>query len=159
MAATFPSDSQQASGIVQLNISNKDGLVTVTPSSQDRFNIKVDRAIEACVGAAHEDRFRQQLTLLFKRLASWLLERPSKFTTAFVTLRDGCLLFLVVTRHATYDGAFEDDLSALDIELANDPDLDLITIHTMAIPSVSEVALAGFVKKSVALEFKAGIPT
>ena len=148
------SDARLASGIVHLDVSNRDGLVTVTPSNQDRFNIKVDRAIEACVGAVQQDAFRNQWTLLLHRLASWLLERPHAFSTAFVTTRDGCLLFLVVTKHTAYDGEFEDALSDLDLELANDPDLNLITINTMAIPAVSDGALQGFVKRDMALEFK-----
>lgn len=138
--------------VVHLDIRNKDGHVTVTPSDEDRFSISVERAIAACQAAARADEFKKQFALLLRRAAEWLSAR-SDIESSWITKRDGHLLFLVVRTAPEYDREFEDALSALDLDLARDGHLDLIRINTMGLPPVSREALGGFLDSDLALPF------
>ncbi len=138
--------------VVHLDIKQKGGQVTVTPSDEDRFSISVERAIAACQADARAEEFKKQFGLLIRRLGEWLASR-SDIDGAWITKRDRHLLFLVVRTSPEYDRDFEDALSALDLELAQDGHLDLIRISTMNLPPVSKEALSGFLDSELALPF------
>ncbi len=118
--------------VLQLDWSDREGTVTINPEDEDRFNMKVERVIQACQSAALSDSFRQQLEFLFRRLSRWINSR-SDIKASYLTLRDGCLLFLVIKNQAAYDEAFEDALSDLDVEIARDVDLTLFRMNAMAL--------------------------
>ena len=124
----------------------------MSPSDDNRFSITVDRAIAACQPYDRAEEFRNQFMLLLRRFGEWLSPR-SDIDSAWITKRDGHLLFLVVRKSAAYDGDFEDALSALDLEVAHDGHLNLIGINTMSLPLVSREALCGFLDSEVALPF------
>jgi hypothetical protein len=44
------------------------------------------------------------------------------------------MLFVVILRSESFDGPVEDDLTDLDIEIAQDPGLDLIRLDVLALP-------------------------
>lgn len=129
--------------------------VVVTPRDQKRFEVQLDRAIEVLQRASQEDRFQKQFRLLLNHLASWLQGRDD-IRDAFVTLRDGALAFVVVRNVREYDEKFEDELSELDFEIANDIDLDLVNLNGIALPSVSEEALKTFLDQRLVLRYVHG---
>lgn len=141
-----------AQPVVQLRWELRDDLIVVTPYDQDRFAIKVNRAIEILQQANRREEFERQFNLLLRELASWLNGRRD-VEKAIVTHRDGALSFVVVRKGAEYDEAFEDALSDLDFDLARDPDLNLIRMNAVGLPQVSESALAAFVDPDFALSY------
>lgn len=128
---------------VQLTWSEKDGLITVTSQDEDRFNIKLNRAIEVLQQADRVDKFKQQFNLLLKVLGDWLKGRDD-VRDAHLTLRDGGLSFVVVRLLPAYSEQFEDELSELDYKIANDVDLDLIKLDAIGLPPTSGEAMQTF---------------
>ena len=128
----------------------------VTPRNQQRFDIQKNRAIEILQRAKEPDRFQQQFNLLLNRLAEWLVDRQTKISQAIVTLQDGTLVFVVVRKAAKYDEQFEDELAEMDFAIANDPDLDLIELKTLALPNVSGEALRSFLDERLILSYHHG---
>lgn len=119
--------------------------VTVTPRSQRRFEISKDRAIEVLqVAEERRIRFDKQFSLLLYELAEWIHDHEDQIETPYLTIQDGSLMFVVVRNDARLDLEFEDDLSALDFRLANDPALDLIRLHTMSLPPTDDDSLQSF---------------
>lgn len=140
---------------MQLDWANEAGQVTVTPHDKSRFIIKVRQAVEACRAAQRADDFAAQLNLLLGQLATWLQDKTG-IESAYLTLRDGDFLFLVVRSECSYDRDFEDSLSDLDLQIAQDADLDLIKVDTMALPRVSDEALRSFLDPHFVLEYPHG---
>ena len=132
-----------SSSSLQLDWSDDHGQITVTPRDEDRFTIKMRRAIEVLQRAAKEDLFQKQFKVLLGILGQWALNRPD-VKGSYITLRDGRLAFVVVRTESTYNEQFEDDLSELDISIANDVDLDLIELDAIGLPNVSAEALKSF---------------
>ena len=141
-------------GTVQLRWDMKDGLVVVTPEDQDRFVIKLRRAIEMLQQGDHADKFSHQFSLLLRLLAEWLTDR-SDIERAFLTYRDGSLSFVVVRSLCKYDDDFEDALSDLDFDIASDADLNLIKMDAIALPPASETALRSFLDPEFTFEYVA----
>ena len=118
--------------------------VEVTARDQQRFEIQKDRAIEVLRQAKNAERFGKQFDLLLSILGSWLQDRTDRLISAHLTLHDGAFAFLVIMRQFQYNPELEDQLSDLDIQVANDPQLDLIRVNMSLMPPVSEEALSSF---------------
>lgn len=144
--------ARSSTNCVQLNWINRDGNITVTPVDEDRFTIKVGRAIELLNLAKQQESFQNQLQLLLRILADWLSERDG-VRQAHVTIRDGALTFVVVRATAEYDEAFEDALSELDISIANDVDLNLVKMNALCLPDASDASIATFLDPSFLLTY------
>lgn len=142
--------------IVQLDWLDVDGQVVISPSDGDRYGLKVRRAIELLQKTQYRDDFEKQLQILNKLLFQWLSTRWDDIDKAFMTVRDGDLAFIVVTQNDEYNEQFEDDLSELDIQIANDVDLNLINLTSISLPSVSAEALDSFLHKEIRLSFGNG---
>jgi hypothetical protein len=138
--------------VVQLDWAMKDGAITVTPRDQDRFIIKVDRAIEILQQATQAEKFKLQFNLLLRVLQEWINTR-NDISRAYITQRDGALAFVVVRSSCEYDDDFEDDLSSIDYRIANDHDLDLIKMDAIALPLASESAVYSFIDPEFVLEY------
>jgi hypothetical protein len=138
--------------VLQLDWAMKNGVITVTPRDQDRFIIKVDRAIEILQQAAQAEKFKLQFNLLLRVLGEWINSR-SDIDRAYITQHDGALAFIVVKTSREYDDDCEDNLSDLDYKIANDPDLNLIKMDAIALPLVSESAACSFIDPDFVLEY------
>ncbi len=147
-----PADCTEQSQVIQLVWEQKDGIVTVTPRDNDRFAIKVGKAIQVLQQVDCRQKFQEQLQLLNKELAGWL-EGHDEVKAAFLTLRDGCFAFVVARETAEYDEDFEDELSALDVRLAQDVDLNLIRLNTISLPCASASTLQAFLDPNFALRY------
>lgn len=125
-------------------------VVDVRPRDQQRFSVQRDRAIQYLhLGNRAESQFELVLT----RLAFWLKENMAKVSEGWVTLRDGGILFLVVSRSSRFDDDLEDAAIDLDLELAKDGDLDLVSVNVLVIPPVSDDSKRAFLNDRVALRY------
>lgn len=137
---------------VQLEWSRSGDTVVVTPQDEDRFTIKLGRAVAILQQAQHAEEFRRQFNLLLRLLAEWLKETEG-VKQAFVTHRDGALSFVVVREACAYDDAFEDRLSDLDYRIATDEDLNRIKMDAIALPPASMDALSSFLAPDFVMEY------
>ncbi len=149
MAVALP----EAIKSVELDWYAEGDTVHVTPRNQKRFEIQKDRAIEILQREKDAELFQQQFALLLERLAEWIQGRETKIANAIVTLQDDRLTFVVVRSEAPYDEQFQDDLADLDVDIANDPDLDLIKLKTLALPIVGGEALRSFLDERLVLVY------
>lgn len=138
---------------MQLNWEEKDGNIVVTPSDQDRFLIKVGKAIEILRQHQRQEQFGKQFDLLLKQLASWLEQYKGRWNRAFLTAGESILRFIVVRAQVEFESDLTDALSDLGIAIANDPDLDMIKLSARALPLVPEESFRSFLDDSFAIEF------
>ena len=101
-------------------------------------------AARACGAYEQQQRFPAQFQELMARLCRWSQEHSADVGSAYITVRDGGLLFLVVRREAEYDRDFEDALTDLDAEIARDEDLDLVRLSVLALPHCPPESLDSF---------------
>lgn len=94
----------------------------------------------------------EQLSILQKELANWLNGRED-LSQAYLTMRDGGFFFLVVKKDAEYSESLEDDLSELDIRLANDKLLASLSLDVLALPNTSEDAIDTFIDPIFVVRF------
>lgn len=138
---------------VELDWHAENDVIHVIPRNQKRFEIQKDRAIEILQRAKDAERFHQQFSLLLDRLAEWVRGHESEIAQAIITLQDDRLTFVVVRNKALYDEQFQDDLADVDCDIANDPDLDLIKLKTLALPIVGGEALRSFLDERLVLVY------
>lgn len=138
---------------IQLRWSERTRRVTVSPADQDLFVVSVQEAIEACRAHAHRKKFEHQFKALLGILAEWVDKRREQIRNAIVTLQEDAVLFLVVRKEMGYDRTFEDDLTRLDMEVAQHPNLDVVRLTVLALPNCSDEALAGFINPEVYLVY------
>ena len=140
---------------VQLIWSNDGATLTVTPDNEDRFAIRKQKLIEFLKLAAKSEQFDQQLDFLIKQLATWLSGRED-VQAAYLTVIEGTLSFAVLQKHVKFSDTFDDELSQLDHDLANDSDLDLIKMNTLSLPPISNTALNQFLDPRFVVRFEHG---
>lgn len=146
-------DKSSPAAVMQLTWTQRDGNLVVTPSDQDRFMVKVGKAIEILRQYQREDQFANQFNLLVKRLAAWLDQHAGRWQRAFLTAGESALRFIVMRRQARFEEEITDALSDLGVEIANDPDFSLIKLNTRALPLASNEALQSFLDSSFTIEF------
>ena len=144
--------SPMQKNVVQLR-HNDQGMVTVVPQDEDRFSLNVHEAVQALRIADQLQKFQKQFRLLLRTLGEWLIERRQEWSDAFVTLRDGGLTFVVIRRVPRYDAQFEDELSDLDIKISDDPALELVSIHSLALPPADDAAVDTFLDSGFTVRF------
>lgn len=152
MPTVTETKSRKAGFVQQLLWQEKDGLIVVTPRDQDRFGVRLHRALEALKMVKKAEEFEEQFRLLLRIIAEWIKVTPG-VSRAFITLRDGGLSLVVVRDSVKYDSAFEDALSELDLEIANDEDLALVRMSSIALPCASDEAIASFLNPEFSYEY------
>ena len=141
MNATAVSTPQS---VVFLRYNDNAGKVCVEVAECDRIVLATAEAARACGAYEERKRFQSQFEELMARLCRWSQEHASDVESAFITVRDGGLLFLVVRREMEYERDFEDALTDLDAEIARDEELDLIRLSVLALPHCPPEALQSF---------------
>ena len=86
--------------------------------------------------------------MLLQGLAEWIHTRVDMLSDAYLTVRDAGLLFVVVRKIRRYDSDFEDKLTDLDVEVANNPDYNLIKMDVLALPNSSDESIKSFVSNT-----------
>ncbi|MFH1023463.1 MAG: hypothetical protein V1809_08735 [Planctomycetota bacterium] len=129
---------------LQLKWQERNRQIVITPEDEDRFAVTVEAAIAACRAVEGMGKFRSQFKTLLKRLAEWLGKHGGDVSNSYITVRDADLLFLVVQKAKAYQRDFEDALTELDIEVAQDRELNQIRLSVLAIPASSPESVASF---------------
>jgi len=132
--STAARNDTETAAAIQVSWADRDGTLVVTPQDQDRYCMRIDEAIELLQLKHQKDRAQSQLSFLLRRLVDWIGQRGDRLRETYLTLRDGQWLFLMVSTEAQYDADFEDDVTDLDIELAADPELNLIDTAVLSLP-------------------------
>jgi len=133
----------------------KDGMLTITPQDEERFSIRLNRAIEVLRRASSAEPVNDQVRLLLRMLAEWLRNRLD-IESAYITVRDGTLCLLLVRSEVLYSEEFENAVAELDIAIASDVDLDLIRLNVIALPRASDEAIASFLDPEFSIKYVHG---
>jgi hypothetical protein len=131
--------------------------VVITPRDEDRFVLSIRDAAEACARGRDMVRFEQRLRqVVLPRLAQWLRKHDDEISAAYLTVRDGGMLFVVVRKAARYDADFADALTDLDTEMAAEPQADLVPLEVLALPNVTREGAESFLNPEWTMEFTRG---
>lgn len=130
---------------LQLDWRQQNRRIVVTPEDEDRYILTVQEAIRSCRVAEQSVLFDRQFRTLRDHLATWIRDNLPKIGRAFLTVHDGEWLFLVLTRLPKCDERFEEELTKLDLEVAQDRRFHLLRFNVLALPDVSEQALRSFI--------------
>lgn len=104
------------------------------PSNPELFQAYLENFAKALGVLIEQRRFQTQLNLLLSELAKWLQVRHEAVDTAYLSTHEGSLLFLLVASSEEYPDALRDELTDLEIELTNEPGLDMLSVRCMLLP-------------------------
>jgi hypothetical protein len=122
------------------------GKVQVIRKNRDQFFLSLGEAVAVCAAfAASRADFKNQMPDLLDKLSEWVKARQDKIKSAYFTVRpDNSALFLVTQREVPFDETLSDDLTDLDIEIANSAAYSLINLDVLSIPAVSRDSANAF---------------
>ena len=129
---------------IHLGRDGEDGRVLVYGEGNERFLLTVQEAIKACGAYSTIAQFQTQMQELTELLSKWTTDRKSLIRDAYLSVKGGGLFFLVVMSGKEFDPEFEDELTALDIEIANSADFDLLRLEVFAIPDSPQACVDSF---------------
>lgn len=138
---------------VRLKWSEKDRAVVIDKGDNDLYVIKVKEVIQACNIQQEGNEVESQFNDLKNILGNWVHKHKEKIDRAFVTIRDTRLLFLVTTKNMEYDSQFEDELTALDWDIANTPFLSAIKLSVLSLPCCDQETCESFLSPPIILEY------
>ena len=139
--------------VIHLKWHHGENRVLVEPEDEDRFLTTVQDIITACGVSREMLVFKKQFDALLRRLAEWVEEHQERIRDAYITVRDAGLMFLVVQTGREYDRAFEDALTDLDLEVAQDDSMGLVEMSVLALPNCAPEAVEGFLSSEVTLAY------
>jgi len=142
------------SSVIELHFENRDGQVRVMLPDNHIMAMSVEVAVHACRAFKDQILFKAQFDCLLPCLAEWIHRHRDNVKDAYLTTRDSGLLFLVVAKGATFNDSFEDELTGLDIEIANDTDYSLITMNVLAIPPSCDEDTHSFISDKMKIRFR-----
>lgn len=143
-----------AENVIELHCQNSGGHVRVVPPDRDLMTLPVELAIEACRAFKHQIEFNDQFSMLLDHLAKWMAQHRDRVSQAYLTTRDAGLLFLVIQSSSHYDSDLEDELTNLDLDVANDPDFSRVMLNVLGLPAVDEESIRSFLNPKVILQYK-----
>jgi ribosome recycling factor len=76
------------------------------------------------------------------------------FSSAYLTLRDSGLLFLVVIRGKEFNSDVEQAITDLDLEIAQDNDYSLIRLGVHVLPECDRENILAFLSRQMVIELK-----
>ncbi|MBN2211948.1 MAG: hypothetical protein JW709_11180 [Sedimentisphaerales bacterium] len=136
-------------GIIQLRWDEKDRKVVITTHDGDKFVTTVDQAIFACKAADKREIYKKQFNNLLDKLGGWLQHHKKTVFEAFLTIRDAGLLFVPIKNTPQYDPAWEDELTDLDLEIAQDDQFDVIRLSVLSLPKTTPEAISTFLSTDI----------
>jgi hypothetical protein len=122
------------------------GQVQVVRKNRDQFFLSLGEAVAVFAAfASSRVDFRSQMSDLLDKLSDWVRSREDKIKSACFTVRpDNSSLFVVTQKDVPFDETLSDELTDLDIEIANDEAYSLISLDVLAIPAVSRESANAF---------------
>ena len=136
----------EAQAISYVLFEEQGGQVQVVRKNRDQFFLSLGEAV-AVVAAFASSRvdFTSQMSDLLDKLSEWVRAREDKIKSAFFTVRpNNSSLFLVTQKGIQFDETLSDELTDLDIEIANSDAYSLINLDVLAIPAVSRESANAF---------------
>ncbi len=110
----------------------------------DRFVTTAQEAIDFLSLAGRAVEFQRQLKELLDRLYQWVDERKQRIGSAYIVFGGDGVTLVIVQRAVTFDFPFEEELTDLDIVVANEQLFRLIPFNTLLVPKVGEAVLKSF---------------
>ncbi len=138
---------------IELHCGHKDRNVIVSPADSDRFTFTVEETIRACQLNKKVSEFKPVFNNLLENLGKWIKNHTDKIDNAYITVRDACLLFVVVQKDKPHDRKFEDELTDLDLSVAHDAIFSDIRLNVIAIPKTSPDAVLTFLTPGLTLKY------
>jgi len=141
---------------IVLRWEDENRLLIVSPRDQDRFALTVNKAISACQldQVFGLEQFQKQFKQLLIVLRDWAKKRRESIHAAFLAVRDGGLLYVVVRNGPRFDAEFEDDLTELDMKVAHNEGLNMMRLNVLALPKASMEAIATFLSPAHTLQLE-----
>lgn len=140
--------------IVLLDETGEAGTVFVMPKDRDNFCITVEEAVKACRVIGSGYTFVRQVQDLTEELFQWVEQRKARVHSAFLTLRPADILFVVVQKDVPRDSALIDELTDLDIRIANDRErFGLLDLEVLSMPRVSRESLTAFLSSGRVISY------
>ncbi len=127
--------------------------IEVTGQDTRRFKVQKDVAIKVLRAVQDKGRAFSQIDLLLERIGRWTSERREKLRDIYLTVQDSSFLLVLVQQAARHDDELEEALSELDVEIANDPDFELLKLNAILLPPVTEDALMSFLDPRFLLSY------
>ncbi len=112
----------------------------------ERFGLPMDAVVHACRAQGKMVEFSRQLNELLAKLDSWLRQRSTEVDRAALSLEPDGISFAVVRKDKAFNPEFEDALTELDVEIANDPLFNLIRLHVLALPYSAKETVNAFLE-------------
>ncbi len=128
-------------------------VIEVTGRDKSRFQVQKDVAIVVLRAEQYRTRAVSQIDLLLERIGRWTNERRKLLRDIFLTVQDSSFLLVLVQKAAQHDERLEDALSELDVEIANDPDFELLKLNAILLPPASDEALMSFLNPHFLLSY------
>ena len=117
----------------------------VVHSGDDTFLLTVQEAVNACGAWSKMAEFQSQMKALLDHLGAWVRARSDSVRDAYFSVKlGGGLFFMVVTKGKNYDPDLEDQLTSLDIDVANAEEFNLLRLSVLAIPDSSADCVESF---------------
>lgn len=128
--------------------------VIVHPDDNDKFVMSASEAAKVLRVFDQLDvlKFQLQFRGLLDHLGAWLVDNRSSVSRGILTRRDANLLFLVCSATKSYDSVLEDNLTDLDIAVAENEDFSKISLSVLAIPSSDDEEIGAFADPSLFIE-------
>lgn len=117
-----------------------EGEVRITQRNRDQFFLSLGEAVAACAAFAKSKfDFAGQVADLLETLSKWVRARRDRISAAHLTFRpeNNDIRFVVMQKAVEFDSQLSEELTDLDIEIANSEAYDLISLDVLAIPAVS----------------------
>lgn len=111
----------------------------------DKFVVGYTEAAKACRAAEKMKDFVPQLTEVLKKLGNWAAQRKDQIHSAMLSPGEHGLLFLVMQKDVPFDQQLTDDLTDLDLEIAQNPSFALVRVEVLAIPRVDKETATAFI--------------
>jgi hypothetical protein len=147
--------TQKGQAPIVLDYKASRGKVLVKPANDDLFFMSVQRAAEACQMADKAYAFGSQFRALLNKLGTWIVAHRRQIGNAFVTVRDGGFLFLVIQKKAVLDMDFEKEMTDLDLAVCSDSTFSLLRLNVLALPACTAESQAAFLYADATWGFNA----
>lgn len=120
------------------------GAALVKLTNGDNFFVAIADAARACSAMDRMGDFYKQFLRLDEILRDWITKNGSHIAEANLRFRDRGMLFVVVQKSQEFDLALAERLTALDLDVANESDLNLLELDVLAVPPAFREARGAF---------------
>lgn len=130
--------------------------VTIHPENGDVFTLSKQMIARSGRLMSRIEAFEQQLATLKLDLESWAAAHSESVAEAFLVLKGDHFVFLAVLKGKAYDSVLEDALTELDMQVAQNPDYNLINLSVLALPAFAEDAIRSFLPHGAGAKNESG---